>query len=343
MSADEEDREPREHIEDADQVVHRTPDQTHLDVDGPELSDPAFDPAIHAPPAIEHAAPVGGPEADFTDTLTLAFADAQASIYGAIALERGATGAAGALLFLDGKQVVSHARSDLPADLAQWEDLATDSLLIETGPGAWTIELRGEDVRLAVEFLPVGDPFVFGSDAAPTEEAGISRSERVGRIKGAAVVGGRELQVDARAQRSHQWGPSPWGAADRWRSVAVWVDEGPTLAVWTVVPSGAGEHDREAVAALVADGDPPRAVVVEDPRISTTYDGKGRPLRAGLELWVGGEDPVARRAAGELIVAGEIELGSSRQSWSFLDWHMDGRGGAGALAVVAPAGSGAAG
>ena len=35
-----------------------------------------------------------------------------------------------------------------------------------------------------------------------------------------------------------------------------------------------------------------------EPRLSTTYDAEGHQRRAGLELWVGEDDPLPRRAGG---------------------------------------------
>jgi hypothetical protein len=286
-------------------------------------------------PAVEHTAPVAGDEAGFTDTLTLCFADPDAAVYGVIALERGTIDAAGALLFVDGELVASHARSDLHTHLARWQALSTDALSIEIDP-TWVVELRADGAELTVEFLPPSDPFIFEAASPPGAISGLERSERVCDVAGTVTVGGSERAIDGRGQRSHQWGPSPWPRLASWRALAAWLDDDRALALWGAQPAGGGERDREALAARIVEVHPPRALDVAEPRISTTYGGDGRPLRAGLELWLGADDDFAQRAAGELICAGSLRLGSSRQLWSFLDWRMEGRAGLGALVTVTP-------
>jgi hypothetical protein len=292
-----------------------------------------------AAPRAEHTAPVAGAEPDFTDTLTLSFADFDAAVFGVVALERGASDAAGALLFADGELVASNARSDLLTDLPRWQALSTDALSIEIDQATWVVEMRADSAQLTVEFLPLSDPFFFDAASAPAAISGLERSERICHVAGTATVAGRQRGIDGRGQRSHQWGPPPWPALASWRSLSAWLDDDGSLALWAAKPAGAGEHDREALAARLVEGDPPHPLDVADPRISTTYTADGHPLRAGLELWVGPDDDFARRAAGELICAGSLRLGSSDQLWSFLDWRMDGHAGAGALAVVTPASS----
>ena len=92
----------------------------------------------------------------------------------------------------------------------------------------------------------------------------------------------------------------------------------------------------EAVAASILergeDGEP-RAVDVVDPRLSTAYDGEGRQLRAGLELWVD-EDGWPRRAAGEITCGTSLDLGRLRLDCAFFRWRMEGREGFGRYDVL---------
>jgi hypothetical protein len=103
------------------------------------------------------------------------------------------------------------------------------------------------------------------------------------------------------------------------------------MSVTAFRPRKAKAHDGDLLAAAVIapDGSPP----VEDPRLSTTYAGDGWPARAGLELWLAGEEPdqqYPRRASGEALgvrargLAGDLEL----QAEPFR-WHSRGREGAG--------------
>ena len=83
---------------------------------------------------------------------------------------------------------------------------------------------------------------------------------------------------------------------------------------------------------------PPR--VVADPRLSTTYGADGAPARAGLELWLDGEEgkQYLRRAAGESLAVGtrvaehDLEL-----SAELFRWHSRGRDGAGVYLLARPA------
>jgi hypothetical protein len=82
-----------------------------------------------------------------------------------------------------------------------------------------------------------------------------------------------------------------------------------------------------AVWAAVVDRGEPAAVA--DPRLSTTYDGDGHQRRAGLELWVGGEDDYPRRGGGSVLCGSSVELGQLRLDCAFFGWTLDGREGVG--------------
>jgi hypothetical protein len=73
---------------------------------------------------------------------------------------------------------------------------------------------------------------------------------------------------------------------------------------------------------------------VEDPRLSTTYDGDGHQRRAGLELWVSEEDDYPRRAAGEVVCGSSLELGALRLDLAFMRWHAEGVTGIGRYDVL---------
>jgi hypothetical protein len=75
-------------------------------------------------------------------------------------------------------------------------------------------------------------------------------------------------------------------------------------------------------------------VPVQEPRLSTTWDARGRQRRAGLELWLDEEDGYPRRAAGEAVCGTTLELGRLRLDLAFLRWEMEGRGGPGRYEVL---------
>jgi hypothetical protein len=122
--------------------------------------------------------------------------------------------------------------------------------------------------------------------------------------------------------------------------VGAWLDDDLAVSLTAIRPAGATHHDQEKVAATIldrdVDSDQPRATAVLEPRLSTTYDGDGRQIAAGLELFVD-EDGVPRRAAGELRCGTTLDLGRLRLHCAFFRWRMEGRTGVGRYDVLARA------
>lgn len=180
---------------------------------------------------------------------------------------------------------------------------------------------RVRGARLDVRFEAVGPPM-----ALP----GIG-SEQLCRVRG--TVG--ERPVDCLGQRGEASDEPDWSRTEAVRNIAVWLGEDLAIALGALRPRGAHHHAEEAVAAAILQ--PDGAAGVADPRLSTTCDGDGRPLRAGLELWVRPDDPVPQRAAGEALYATALTLDGLRHECAFFRWHMDGREGVGRYGVVRPA------
>jgi hypothetical protein len=114
------------------------------------------------------------------------------------------------------------------------------------------------------------------------------------------------------------------------REVAAWFDPGDGLALAAFRPRGAKGQDADVISAAVLDAD--SSAPVEDARLSTTYAADGWVARAGLELWLGGDEDqqVLRRAAGEAIgVRGSARAGDLELRAELLRWHSGGRDGAG--------------
>ncbi len=121
------------------------------------------------------------------------------------------------------------------------------------------------------------------------------------------------------------------------RAVAIFL--GPvTIALSATRPPGARGHGEERLSAVLVEGDPPAKVAIADPRLSTTYDGEGRVIHCGLELWEGEESEFPRRAAGEASAHGELtHPGGATTRVAFLDCHGDGgRRGPGVYAITTP-------
>ena len=99
-----------------------------------------------------------------------------------------------------------------------------------------------------------------------------------------------------------------------------------------VRPAGAESHAYEATWGALLDA--AGAVAIDDPRVSTTYDGHGHQRRVGLELWVGEEDDYPRRGAGQVLCGSTVELGSLVLDCAFFAWTLDGRQGVGRYDVL---------
>jgi hypothetical protein len=79
---------------------------------------------------------------------------------------------------------------------------------------------------------------------------------------------------------------------------AAWFPAGHEIGMISARPKYAANQERDRVEVIARGEEHP---LVIDPRLSTTYDGAGAPLRVGLELWLG-DDPDGeawpRRVAG---------------------------------------------
>jgi hypothetical protein len=91
-------------------------------------------------------------------------------------------------------------------------------------------------------------------------------------------------------------------------------------------PVDAGGHGDELVTGqLLSAGE---LLAVEDARLSTIYDGDGRPRQAGLELWLPGED-FPRRAFGAVTAGASLAMDGLDVHAAVMSWRMEGREGAG--------------
>ena len=263
--------------------------------------------------------------AGFTDAMTFAFADREAGFFGlARAGVADGQGSALGVLFAGREPVSLVAEGGFAIDAdADWDDLNLPGLTVRTlEPHArWQVVLATEP-GFELEFEAASPPAEF----APL--GGMEGHERLCRVRGTAA--GRP--IDCLGQRGRAWGTADWGRIALTRSLGAWLDEGPSVVYSAVRPAGAKSHAEEAQwgALLDAEG----AVAMADPRLSTTYDGDGHQRRAGLELWVGGEDDYARRGSGSVLCGSSVELGQLRLDCSFFGWTLDGREGVGRYDVL---------
>jgi hypothetical protein len=265
--------------------------------------------------------------AGFADAVTFAWADPGSALYGfaRTGMADGA-GSALAVVFSGREPVGALARGGVAVPPgADWDALALGG--VESSVAAalerWTVSFALDGARVELEFSATAAPAEIEAGDAVARVGGMCGYEQPCRVRGRAELGGRTVDVAGAGQRGHQWGEPDWERIALARTVTAWPAEGGGIALSAVRPAKASSHDGEAVwAALLEAGGPVR---VEDPRLSTTYDGDGRQRRAGLELWVAEDDPLPQRAAGEVLCGSSLDLGQLRLDCAFFAWRLDGR------------------
>jgi hypothetical protein len=277
----------------------------------------------------EHERAQVGDGPGFADAVTFSFGDAERGIFGLARLGAAdARGSALAVLFRGREPIGAIADGGLDLAGADWDDRSTGPLRTRVLEPLerWSARWDGEACGFDLEFTAVSAP-------AELEGGGMRGYVQLCRVAGEVRAGADTIRVDALGERRHEWGVAEWKELELVRTVAVWLtdDEGG-LTLSSLRPAGARGHDEELVSAsLIERGDP---VAVEDPRLSTTYDGDGHQRRAGLELWIGDEDPYPRRLAGEVVCGSSLDLGQLRLELAFMRWHGDGAQGVGRYDVL---------
>jgi hypothetical protein len=275
-----------------------------------------------------------------TDSVTFAFGDTRAQLYGLARLGIAAgsrdarSGSALALIYAGREPVAAHARSGLPvAADASWEAIELDGLgtSIDAPLDRWRLRFDGRDGQ---GFDLVFEALGAAAELAPAEPAarlgGMAGYDQPCRVSGRVRAGGREQSVACLGQRGHSWGDADWGRIELARTVCAWTDRG-CAALTAIRPAGAGSHGSEATWAAV--WEPAGVLAVEDARLSTTYDTDGHARRAGLELWPA-DSEWPRRAAGEVLCGSSLELGALRLDTAFFRWHLEGVAGVGRYDIV---------
>jgi hypothetical protein len=202
------------------------------------------------------------------------------------------TARSGLTLLFEGRAATSHA----------------DGPIVEAGPDGWRAELAG---RLDLEFAPVGAVAELSGTrvhlCSVTGQAAGTRIEGLGSVTETAT-------------------PPRWEELDAMRSVQAFFDTEHAVVALARRPLGAAGHGEELVSAqLLSDGE---LLAIENARISTIYDGEGRPRQSGLELWLPGED-FPRRAFGSVSAGASLAFNGLDVHAAVMRWRMEGRDGAG--------------
>jgi hypothetical protein len=181
------------------------------------------------------------------------------------------------------------------------------------------------DDRNALTASPVGEP-------VPVHDAEnrIEGYDQLCRVTGR--LDGGERTVECHGVRTWFSGAVDLEGFESIRAVSSWFEPGEALAVTAFRARKAKAHDSDVMTAAVIA--PEGSAAVEEPRLSTTYELDGWPVRAGLELWLpvegSDEQQYPRRASGEATgaraegCAGGLDIRAEP-----FRWHSRGRDGAG--------------
>jgi hypothetical protein len=204
------------------------------------------------------------------------------------------------------------------------ERSTVSSLRLSSGEDAG--EWRLDDDGTALVVSPAGDPVTV---QAPDDH--VEGFDQLCRVSGRFELDGAERAFECLGLRMSRSGGFDLSKLESIRAVTTWFEPDEGLALVAFRGRKAKSHEGDVVTAAVLG--PERAAPVEDPRLSTTYEAGGWPVRAGLELWLGGdgeEEQFPRRASGEAAgaraqaAAGGLEIRAEP-----FRWHSRGREGAG--------------
>jgi hypothetical protein len=288
--------------------------------------------------ALEEVRTPTGPA--FADAVTFAFGDASTQLYGLARIGLspgedgdGRRGSALAVLFAGREPVAAVARGGLEvADGDGWDAIAVGGLRMAVAEPLrdWTVVMDGERHGFELRFQALSPPALIADDDAVARAGGMEGYEQLCGVTGTVRAGGKSVQVRCLGQRGHGWGEPDWERIESARTIAAWPASGYGLAMTSVRPEGATHAEDPAWAALL---DEQGAVPVADPRLSTTYDADGRQRRAGLELWVDGDDHPLR-GSGEVLCGSTLDLGALRLDCAFFRWRIEGETGVGRYDVL---------
>jgi len=278
--------------------------------------------------------------AGFGDAVTFAFGDVDQGVYGSARLGLVAgepVRASGlGLLFHDGELVAADATGGIELDdAADWQLLEAGDVraTIERPLEAWDVVYDGDAGGFELRFEAISAPAELSAGAVAASAAGLRGYEQLCRVTGTARIGERRMRMDCLGQRGHQWGSPDWERIALARTVSAWFDGGRGVTLASVRPDDAGAHAHEAISAWLLDRE--EVVTIGEPLLSTTLDGDGRQMRAGLELWEDGDErPFPHRAAGEAVCGTTLDLGRLQLDCAFFRWRMEGRQGVGRYDVL---------
>jgi hypothetical protein len=275
-----------------------------------------------------------GEDPRFGDSITVAFGDAGAEVYGVARVGATAENASAIALLFGGRDLVATEMAAAEgAPELEWDRAEAGDVRIETVEplARWRAAFDGDGGGFELELTALSPPIELSPATEVSAVSGTEGYEQLCHVTGTARIGERRVAIDCLGQRGHQWGIPDWEALESARTVSAWLGPDSAVIVQGARTEGSDGHDEEALTGLLLEGAGPGAVITEmdDPRLSTTFDAAGRQRRAGMELWVGPEDEFPRRVAGEALCGTSLELGRLRLDSAFFLWRSEGRTGVG--------------
>lgn len=281
-------------------------------------------------PELEAPRPPAGE--GFADAVTFSFGDPHAGVFG---LARSgiadATASGLALLFAGQETAAAQAEGGVSVDGAtSWDAIAAGGVTTSVVEPLrhWTVRFDGGgEGGFELEYTALGEP-------AEVAGGGMTGYEQLCRVSGRARIGTREVTIECLGQRGHSWGAPDWSRITLARTLGAWLDPDLAVVMSAFRPVDAGDHEHEQLSAILLEGEPVRAGVIADPRLSTAYDEEDRQRRAGWELWPDDDAGYPRRGAGEVLCGTSLDLGRLRLDCAFFRFRMEGREGVGRYDVL---------
>ncbi|HKJ36775.1 MAG TPA: hypothetical protein VKA36_09440 [Solirubrobacterales bacterium] len=235
----------------------------------------------------------------------LAFADADAGLYGAVALSEGDSASA---VIASGEQVLSLADATAA---------------------------RGEGV-LRVSAGECEPGLILGLAAHTGQLAFDTGEERGLRVQAIGASGEIANAPEGIPDGFEAYGVS-WqisGEADQAALRTTWavLEDRSLLLLFALRPTAVDHHGTETLGAVRVGADGAVSSFAE-PLLSTEYDGAGRQVRATLELWGDGEEGPATRGAGSRCAGGSAALADGELEAARFDWKLDGVPGIGGYEI----------
>jgi hypothetical protein len=252
-----------------------------------------------------------------TDAVTYAWASPDAELCGLARLASGA-GADGSESF--SALAIAFAGRLTVGVIAESGAVAPPELVAETVAPLerWTLKGSGE-LTFDLAFEALTPEVGYSGRQAVVKAGGMEGYEQLCRVTG--TIG--DTVLEGVGQRGHLWGNQDWDKIALTRAAGVWFEDGTGVALSAVRSIKTDNHADEAKWGASFGGE--RTGEINEIRLSTTYDGQERQLRAGLELYLAKDDDYPLRGVGEVATGSTLELGALRLDVAFFRWHVEGR------------------